>query len=490
MMRVFCSNWMQSFVVCIVVTSASLQFSPAIAADWPRLGGLGGAGISSETGIIHEFPTNGPAVLWTAEVGEGFGGAAISQGEVFLLDRVRKQEDMLRCFELSSGRELWTVGCEAPGALQYNGSRNVPTLDNSWVFALGAFGQFLCIDRRSHQVIWRAHLIDDFRDPEVDGAEAAATREEKLARAQVPMWGLTQAPLLYQDLVIVAPQTQKTGLVAYDKATGKIRWRSGYIGRNWYSHVSPYLTSLCGVEQVIMLAQPSDPEKSPAQAPPAIISSVDPRNGHILWTNQTPAPYKVPIPQPLNVGNDRLFITGGCTFGGMMLQVSRTNNAWTTHVIFHNRTVAAHIHSPILYQGRIYVTSFKDHGGAKTGLVCLNADGEPLWQTGPELQFDFGGFLIADGMAFVMQGKTGELCLLGLEPAGYRLLSRAKVLEAKGINVWAPLALSDGKLLVRDQHQLKCLDVARTGSTRSPVPSPQLSVPPKQPTKREPGDDD
>ena len=79
------------------------------------------------------------------------------------------------------------------------------------------------------------------------------------------MWGLTQAPLIYRDLVIVAPQTQKIGVVAYEQATGKVRWTSGYIGRNWYSHVSPYLATLCGVDQVIMLAQPSDPEKSPGR---------------------------------------------------------------------------------------------------------------------------------------------------------------------------------------------------------------------------------
>jgi outer membrane protein assembly factor BamB len=429
------------------------------ALDWPRLGGVAGAGVSAETGLTHSFPPEGPPVLWTVDVGEGFAGPAVSKGEVFLLDRVSQQQDVLRCFELSSGKELWILAYEAPGTLPYNGSRNVPTVDEQHVFTVGPFGHFKCIDRRSHRVVWSAHLVDDFKEPQVDGSEPAATRDEKLARAQIPTWGLTQAPLLYQDMVIVAPQTQTTGLVAYDQATGKIRWRSGYVGRNWYSHISPYLTRLCGVDQVIMLAQPSDPEKAPSQAPPAIISSVDPSNGKILWTARTPGPDKIPIAQPLRVGSDRLFITGGYTLGCLMLQVLHKDDGWETKLLFHNKEVAAHIHSPILYADRIYVTSFKEHGGARTGLVCLNTQGEPLWQTGPTLQFESGGYLIADGMAFVMQGKTGELCLLGLSPSGYELLGRAKVLEAKGANVWAPMALSDGRLLVRDQHQLKCLRV-------------------------------
>jgi outer membrane protein assembly factor BamB len=448
-------------VKALIWVGAVLGLLPAHsdASDWPRLGGLAGAGVSPETGLARSFPPEGPPVLWTVDVGEGFAGAAVSEGEVFLLDRVAKQQDALRCIDLRTGKELWTLGYEAPGELPYNGSRNVPTADDQHVFTLGPFGHFQCVDRRSHRVVWKAHLIDDFKDPQNDGSGLAETRDQKLAPAQVPMWGLTQAPVLYQDKVIVAPQTQRTGLVAYDQATGKIRWRSEYVGRNWYSHVSPYLTRLCGVDQVIMLAQPSDPEKSPSQAPPAIISSIDPSDGRILWTTRTPGPYKIPIAQPLRVQDDRLFITGGYTLGCLMLQVLHNNDAWETKLLFHNREVAAHIHSPILYEDRIYVTSFKEHGGARTGLVCLSTQGEPLWQTGPSLQFESGGLLITDGMAFVMQGRTGELCLLGLSPSGYKLLSRAKVLEAKGANVWAPMALSDGKLIVRDQHQMKCLDV-------------------------------
>ncbi len=273
------------------------------------------------------------------------------------------------------------------------------------------------------------------------------------------MWGLTQAPLLYHDTVIVAPQTHTTGVVAYEKATGKIRWTSAYIGRNWYSHASPYLTTLCGVDQVIMLAQPSDPEKSPADAPPAIISSVDAATGRILWTNLTPAPDKIPVAEPVRVGPDELFITGGFGLGCLGLRVSLAGNRWETRLMFHSRAVAGFIHSPVFYHDRIYVTSFREHHGIHTGLVCLRADGEPIWQTGPQLQFDSGAYLIADGMAFVMNGKNGVLSLLELSDSGAKLLGKAKVLEARGGEVWAPMALSNGRLLVRDQHQMKCLEV-------------------------------
>ena len=429
------------------------------AADWPRFGGPDGTWVSSETGLARAWPAEGPRALWTADVGEGFAGPAIRDGEVYLLDRFEDREDILRCLELETGRELWRLAYSAPGKLPYAGSRNGPTVDEQFVFTVGPFGQLHCIDRRTHQSIWAKNLVDDFKDPEVDVATPAESRADKLLRAQVPTWGFTQAPVLYRDTVIVAPQTQKVGVVAYEKSTGRLRWRAGYIGRNWYSHVSPYLTSFAAVDQILMLAQPSDPEKSPAQAPRAIISSVDATTGAILWTNLSPGPFKIPIPEPLRVGPDRLFVTGGFGVGCFMLEVRHPENRWETSVVSPNKTVAGHIHSPVLYQNRIYVLSYKEHGGTSSGLVCLNSAGDRLWQTGPNLQFDSGSFLIADGMALAMHGKTGELYLLELSGTGYRVLAKAKVLSARDGLAWAPMALSQGKLVARDQHQMRCWDI-------------------------------
>jgi outer membrane protein assembly factor BamB len=208
-----------------------------------------------------------------------------------------------------------------------------------------------------------------------------------------------------------------------------------------------------------MLTQPSDPEKAPDKAPPAIVSATAPDTGQILWTAPTPGPYKIPIPQPLRVANDRLFITGGYGLGCLMFEVICVEGQWKTKLLFHNRNVAAHIHSPVFVQDRIYVSSQREQGGLATGLVCLSSTAERIWQTGPDLQFENGPLLIADGLAFVLHGKTGKLHLIELAPAGPRLLAQAKVLEAEHGNAWAPMALSRGCLLVRDLRQMKCLDV-------------------------------
>jgi outer membrane protein assembly factor BamB len=431
------------------------------AADWPRLGGPAGTGVSPETGLSRAWPAEGPRVLWTVPLGEGFAGPAVVEGQVCLLDRVDDRQDVLRCLDLSTGRPVWTLSYDAPGKLPYNGSRNIPTIEGQFLFVVGPLGDFYGVQRLTHQTLWAKHLVKDFRDPQIDRDQPPASREDELARAQLPRWGLTQAPLVYRDTVIVAPQTRKIGLVAYEQATGRIRWESDYIGRNWYSHVSPYLARLCGIDQVIMLAQPSDPEKSPDKAPPALVSATDPVTGRILWTLSTPAPYKLPIPEPLQIASNRLFITGGYKLGCLILEVEPAADHWQAKVVFHQRTVGSHIQSPLLYQDRIYVTSFKEHGATGTGLVCLDRNAQLLWQTGPGLQFDFGSYLLADSLAYVLHGKTGVLHLIDLSAHPGALLAQARVLEAEDGMAWTPLALSQGKLLVRDQRRLKCLDVAR-----------------------------
>jgi len=423
-------------------------------ADWPQFRGADRSGVSPEVGLAQGWPAGGPKVLWTVDVGEGFGGAAIRAAEVYLLDRTERQ-DVLRCLDLATGKELWNWSYDAPGAFQYNGSRNVPTVDDRHIYALGAFGHLHCIDCRTHAVVWKAHLVDDFKDPQIDGGPPPKNRARNLLRAQVPEWGLTQSPLIWRDLLIVAPQTQKVGVVAYEKNTGRIRWTTPYIGRNWYSHVTPTLLRLCGVEQIVMLAQPSDPERWP----PANVCGIDPQSGRILWTTQTPRPHKIPIPLPVALGDDRVLITGGYGLGCHILKVRKDLDAWSATWVSSSREIAGHIHSPVVYKNRVFLTSFREHGATNTGLVCLDLEGKVTWQTGPKLQFDSGAYLIADDLAFIMHGRTGELSLLGIRDDGFELLGKAKVLKGEGGLVWGPMALSNGKLIVRDQHQLKCLDV-------------------------------
>ena len=151
--------WQLILAACLVTTSA-------LTADWPRLGGPGANWVSPETNLARVWPAEGPPVLWTTDVGEGFAGAAIYDGQVYVLDRLGNQKDVLRCLALDTGKEVWQMPFDAPGSLPFNGSRNVPTVTKNFVFAVSPFGAIHCIDRVRHQNLWTHHLVMDFKDVE------------------------------------------------------------------------------------------------------------------------------------------------------------------------------------------------------------------------------------------------------------------------------------------------------------------------------------
>lgn len=409
-------------------------------ADWPQFQGPDRNGISAETGLAKSWPAEGPKKLWQFDLGVGFAAPAIQGGKVYILDRVDAKQDVLRCLSLATGKEEWTFAYDCPGPVQsdHPGSRTTPTVDDKYVFIVGPYGQFHCIDKTTHQPLWKAHLLEDFD-------------------SQRPNWGVAQSPVLYKDWVIVAPMGKKAGVVAFEKATGKIAWRSAPIGQMEYA--SPVITKVDGVEQVVMLGK---------SGKTTVISGVDIKDGKVLWTYDG-WKCSIAVPSPTPIGDGRFFITGDYGAGCAMWQVKKDGEKFAVTELFKNRNCDSHCHNALLYKGNLYANSSK----TDKGLVCLDLDGNTLWKTDKAPSFDLGGgLMIADGMIYIMDGKSGTLYLAEASPAGYKQLAKAKVLDGKGEKVWSPMALTDGKLLVRDQHMLRCLDV-KGGANAQTQPATQ-----------------
>jgi outer membrane protein assembly factor BamB len=136
--------------------------SDIYAQEWPQYLGPNRNGVSAQKGILRTWPQQGPQVLWSVDVGIGFGGPVVKDGKVYLLDRDDKAGDKLRCFDLSSGKELWNFGYEAPGSVMFPGSRSVPTLDGNRIYSCGPYGNLYCIDINTHKPIWNKN-VDRFR---------------------------------------------------------------------------------------------------------------------------------------------------------------------------------------------------------------------------------------------------------------------------------------------------------------------------------------
>ena len=429
------------------------------AADWPQFQGPDRSGISAETGLARAWPAGGPRAVWAIDVGKGWAGPVVRDGEVYLLDRLDERREILRVFGLGDGKERWRVAFDSSGKLfSHPGSRGVPTVGENRVYAVGTFGRVVCVDRKTHKLVWSRHLVEDFPGVGPDSLYGGSRKHDPEAhKPAAAAWGCTQFPLVHKGTVIVAPMTDTVGVVAFDAATGKLRWKSPYVGRPWFGQASPYLTRLHGVDQIVTIAN-----RHPPGMPPAVISGVDAASGKLLWQTVTWRSYKIPIPQPVRIAPDTLFVTGGYGIGCFSLRVTRDGGRWAAAFGFRNNNVASHIHNPVFYKGHLYSPSLNRYFVPnRNGLVCLDTAGRTVWKTGSKLALHDGGMIIADGLIYAMDGRSGELHLIEAAPAGYRPLAKAKVLAAKSKTAWAPLALSGGKLLVRDTQQLKCLDVGK-----------------------------
>jgi outer membrane protein assembly factor BamB len=397
--------------VRLITVIAILSVACAFAEDWPQYYGPQRDSTSTEKGILRTWPKEGPKVLWTAPVGIGYGGPVVSGGKVYLLDRDDAVGDTLRCLDFAKGTELWNFAYNAPYKADHPGSRSAPTVDGDRVYTCGQMGDLYCISTATHKPIWNKNIWKDF------------------GGGQLPRWAITQNPLIYRNLLIVAPQTPQASVVAYDKLTGELKWKSAVLPGN-----AGYVSNASGGN----------------------VTGFDPLSGKVLWT-YTNWQCIIPVPHAVDAGEGRMLITGGYNAGAAMIKVQKkADGSYGVTELFKNINFGAHTQPPILYKDHFYVPYTINE--RSDGLVCMGMDGTVKWKTGEDPLFDKGGMILADNLLLSVDGNK-MLYLIEPNPSGFKPLATAEMLES-GQN-WAPLALVDGKLLIRDQKNLKCLVVAQ-----------------------------
>ena len=416
-------------------------------ADWPQYLGPDRNAVSPEKGLARSWPEDGPKVAWTVPLGRGYAGPAVSGGKVYVLDREGDQKDILRCIDLKSGKEEWNLSYDAPGKTSHAGSRSVPAIDDKHVYTCGPFGQVYCVDKGTHKAVWHKNVWTDF------------------GGSKPPTWAVSQSPLLYGDLRIVASQTPKAGVVAYDKKTGDVKWTSPPLpGRVGY--VSPKVVKIAGQDQLVMISAmvrarrrgrgrrrtDDGPSKPVAKGG---VFGIDPKTGKTLWSYDG-WQCAIPVPNVTDIGDGRLFITVGYKAGSAMIKIEKKGEGFAAVQVYKTDAFGTHVHPPVLYKGHLYAHC-TTNTGRTDGMLCMDLDGNVKWKTGKSPLFDKGGFLLADGLLFSVDGKVGILYLIEPNPQAFKPLANAKLLDTK--NCWAPLALSDGKLLIRDQKQMRCVIV-------------------------------
>lgn len=403
----------------------------ATSSPWPRFRGANSDNIARDSGPLAEsWDAGGPKVLWSAHFSEGHAGAAVWNGGVFVMDYDEaKESDALRKFSLADGKEIWRRWYRSPTKRNHGVSRTVPAVSERFTVTMGPRCHVMCVDTDSGDFKWGLDLVVDY------GAET-------------PLWYTGQCPLLDGDVAVLAPGGRAL-LMGVDCQSGQVLWETPNPDGWKMSHSSIMLMTLLGKRTYVYCALGGIVGVSAEAAD----------RGAVLW--KSPAwTHSVLAPSPVQIDDKRIFLTAGYGGGSMMLGLSAEGGAIAAKSLFElPKTVfACEQQTPIFYEGHLFGILPKDAGPLRGELVCLSTDGKIVWESGKSERFGIGPFLVADKKLFVLN-DTGELTMLRASTRGYEQLGRAKVLQ--GRDAWAPMALADGKLLLRDSERMICLDVGR-----------------------------
>jgi outer membrane protein assembly factor BamB len=401
---------------------AATLLPAAQATDWPQFRGPDRTAISRETGLLKKWPASGPKVLWSVKVAQGYAGAAIVGGRVYHNDYDEaKSEWLVNCRSLTDGKQIWQFREAREVRPNHAITRTVPAVDGRFVYSIDPKAVMHCLDVKTGKQVWRRSLVTDFK-------------------AAIPSWYNGQCPLMEPDRLIIATGGDAI-LVALDKATGKELWKTPNPQKYQMSHVSVMPATLGGVKQYLY---------GTLNGPLGISAAT----GKLLW--EYPRKFNVAVaPSPVAVDAERVFMTGSYDAGSVMVRVKKAGDAFKPEVIFDMKMNEwnSEVHTPIVYKGHMFAVGKKQRGL----FTCLSFDGKEVWSSRGKATFGLGSFMMADGMFLVLDGDSGKLRLVEASTTGYNELASAQVLT--GPEVWGPMALSGGRLVLRDLGKMICLDM-------------------------------
>jgi outer membrane protein assembly factor BamB len=247
--------------------------------------------------------------------------------------------------------------------------------------------------------------------------------------------------------------------VAYDKLTGNVRWKTPSLGAVGY--VSPAIVKVGKESHVVMITASAGRGES---ASGGKVVGIEPLTGKVLW-EYTNWQCGIPVPSAVDAGEGRVLITGGYQAGAAMIKVEKkADGSYGVSELYKNADFGAHTQPPVLVNGNFYAQYTTNE--RKDGLVCMSMDGKIKWKTGRTPLFDKGGLILADGLLLGTDGSS-KLYLIEPDPSAFKPVATSDLLKpepgdkrAQNQN-WAPLALANGKLLIRDQSRLICVKVAK-----------------------------
>jgi outer membrane protein assembly factor BamB len=380
------------------------------AALWPQWRGPNRDGISKETGLLKQWPAEGPPLVWKATgAGRGYSSFSIAGGKLYTLG-LRGDREFVVAFDVATGKEAWAT---AHGSAFRNdrgdGPRGTPTVDGDRVYALGGNGDLSALDARTGKIVWSKNVLKEFGGSNIT-------------------WGISESPLVLGNKVMVNAGGKGASIVALDKANGSLIWKS-QSDEAGYSSAIPM--ELNGTTQVIFFT-----------AERAV--GLDAKDGRLLWEYARPANNVANAATPI-VRANRVFISSDYGTGGGVVEIKPDNKA---QEIWFTKDMRNHHSSSVLIGDHLY-------GFSGSILTAVKFDtGEIAWR---DRSVGKGSLVYADGHLYCLS-ENGVVGLVEAVPTGYKEKGRFRIPQ-ESLPTWAHPVVAGGRLYLRDQDTIYAFDV-------------------------------
>lgn len=400
---------------------------------WPRFRGEDFDNIAkSPVKLIEKFPASGPKILWEMELGEGHSGAAIWKGLAYILDyNEAERADFLRCISLTDGKELWRRGYDVAVKRNHGMSRTIPAITEKYIVTIGPKCHVMCVDRETGDFRWGLDIVKKYQN-------------------EIPFWYTGQCPLIDNGVAILATGGSKL-MIGVDCETGETLWETPNPNGWKMSHSSVMPFTFGGRKMYVYSSIGG-------------LSGVaaDGENvGEVLWE----APvwnHSVVAPSPVCMPDGKIFMTAGYGAGSMMLQLTENGGKFSIEPLVEYKPsegLAGEQQTPVYWNGHLFGILPKDGGAMRNQMICVNPKDpqKVVWSSGKEARFGLGPYFIADNKFFILN-DNGTLTIARPSTEKFIQLEQVQIIP-DGHDAWAPFALADGYLLLRDSKTMVCIDM-------------------------------
>lgn len=419
-----------------VMLLAAVALAPAVEADdWPQWRGPERNGRSTETGLLGQWPADGPPLAWQADgLGGGYSSLSIVDGRIFTMGDIGDAQYVVALSE-EGGEHLWKTEVGPQHDDEYGGPRATPTIDGERLYALGTAGDLVCLETSTGREVWRRHLVEDFGG---DLMKAMGQYD----------WRFAESPLVDGERVIVTPGAPDAMVVALDKASGEEIWRAavpelGEKGADGAAYSSVVISHGAGVKQYVQLVGRG-------------VIGLEADSGRFLWGYNRVANDVANIPTPV-IHGDYVLASSGYGTGSVLLRlVPDGDGVAAEEVYFLEGSVMQNHHGGlILNDGFVYTGTGHNKGFP---MSVRFEDGEVVW--GPVRNDGRGSAAVtfADDRLY-FRYQDGTMILVEATPEAYRQHGSFVIPEVANFS-WSHPVISDGKLYLREQDRLYVYDVS------------------------------